>query len=215
MEKGHYGQYTGNARHSRKEEMIHDRELIYDAKKQLHRADKDYKHDSPAKKTVSMSDGIGSDVYQPKTPSNNKPKASMMSIGSDSRVDISKAAGGIGTFKENFPSSSSQPSSMSTSRSSYVPTGEARRERRLGKAERKADLKRSQKKHIAANRLEKKASRIKDRAYIKGDAGSYNQYKDSPATMYGKKEGSPAKNSGLGPKTAGSGMYMRACGYKK
>ena len=96
-----------------------------------------------------------------------------------------------------------------------MPTGEARRERRLGKAERKADLKRSQKKHIAANRLEKKASRIKDRAYIKGDAGSYNQYKDSPATMYGKKEGSPAKNSGLGPKTAGSGMYMRACGYKK
>lgn len=49
MEKGHYGQYTGNARHSRKEEMIHDRELIYDAKKQLHRADQDYKHDSPAK----------------------------------------------------------------------------------------------------------------------------------------------------------------------
>ena len=48
MEKGHYGQYTGNARHSRKEEMIHDRELIYDAKKQLHRADQDYKHDSPA-----------------------------------------------------------------------------------------------------------------------------------------------------------------------
>jgi hypothetical protein len=29
--------------------MIHDRELIYDAKKQLHDADKDYKHDSPAK----------------------------------------------------------------------------------------------------------------------------------------------------------------------
>ena len=49
MEKGHYGQYTGNARHSRKEEMIHDRELIYDAKKQLHKADQDYKHDSPAK----------------------------------------------------------------------------------------------------------------------------------------------------------------------
>ena len=50
MEKGHYGQYTGNARHSRKEEMIHDRELIYDAKKQLHHADQDYKHDSPARK---------------------------------------------------------------------------------------------------------------------------------------------------------------------
>ena len=216
MEKGHYGEYTGNARHSRKEEMIHDRELIYDAKKQLHRADEDYKHDSPAKNiSPSIHDTVGADVNEPQTVGKNKPTASMASIGTDSRVDISKAAGGIGTFKENFPSSSSQPSSMSTSRSSYVPTGEARRARRLGKAERKADLKRSQKKHIAANRLEKKASRIKDRAYIKGDAGSYNQYKDSPATMYGKKEGSPAKNSGLGPKTAGSGMYMRACGYKK
>lgn len=239
MEKGHYGQYTGNARHSRKEEMIHDRELIYDAKKQLHRADKDYKHDSP--NHMAVGDRIGADVYGQPTAKPKASKSSMISIGSDS-VDISKAAGGIGTFKENFPSSSSQPSSTSTSRSSYVPTGEARRERRLGKAERKADLKRSQGKHIAANRLEKKASRIKDRAYIKGDAGSYNQYKDSPvngnaftkamadsggdydkakqmldspAAMYGKKEGSPAKNSGLGPKTAGSGMYMRACGYKK
>ena len=48
MEKGHYGDYTGNSRHSRKEEMIHDRELISDAKKQLHNADTDYKHDSPA-----------------------------------------------------------------------------------------------------------------------------------------------------------------------
>ena len=47
MEKGHYGDYTGNSRHSRKEEMIHDRELISDAKKQLHSADEDYKHDSP------------------------------------------------------------------------------------------------------------------------------------------------------------------------
>ena len=52
MERGHYGQYTGNAKHSRKEEMIHDRELIYDAKKQLHRADQDYKSDSPAKKAL-------------------------------------------------------------------------------------------------------------------------------------------------------------------
>ena len=48
MKKGHYGDYTGNARHSRKEEIIHDRELIYDAKKQLHHADQDYKSDSPA-----------------------------------------------------------------------------------------------------------------------------------------------------------------------
>ena len=52
MEKGHFGHYTGNARHSRKEEMIHDRELIYDAKKQLHHADQDYKSDSPAHKAL-------------------------------------------------------------------------------------------------------------------------------------------------------------------
>ena len=209
--KGYYGEYTGNARHSRKEEMIHDRELIHDAKAQLHEADKDYKHDSPFERSYSIDDSIGSDLQPPKTTSEKSAtgKQSIVSIGSnnlvgDSTVDISKAAGGIGTFKENFPSSSSQPSSTSTSRSSYVPIGEARRERRLGKAERKADLKRSQKKHIAANRLEKKASRIKDRAYVKGDAGSYNQYKPSPL-----------ENSGLGPKKAGSGLYMRACGYKK
>ena len=52
MEKGHFGGYTGNARHSRKEEMIHDRELISDAKKQLHHADQDYKHDSPAHRAL-------------------------------------------------------------------------------------------------------------------------------------------------------------------
>ena len=54
MEEGHYGDYTGNARHSRKEEMIHDRELIYDAKKQLHHADQDYKHDSPARMNADL-----------------------------------------------------------------------------------------------------------------------------------------------------------------
>lgn len=52
MKKGHYGDYTGNARHSRKEEMIHDRELIYDAKKQLHHADQDYKSDSPTHRAL-------------------------------------------------------------------------------------------------------------------------------------------------------------------
>jgi hypothetical protein len=49
MEQGHFGHYTGNARHSRKMEMIHDREMIYDAKMQMHKADEDYKEDSPAK----------------------------------------------------------------------------------------------------------------------------------------------------------------------
>jgi len=49
MEQGHFGHYTGNARHSRKMEIIHDREMIYDAKMQMHKADEDYKEDSPAK----------------------------------------------------------------------------------------------------------------------------------------------------------------------
>jgi len=39
-----------------------------------------------------------------------------------------------------------------------------------------------------------------------------NDIADSPMSMYGD---SPVENSGLGPKTAGSGLYMRACGYKK
>ena len=43
MKKGHYGDYTGNARHSRKQEMIHDREMIYDAKTQIHNEDQKYK----------------------------------------------------------------------------------------------------------------------------------------------------------------------------
>ena len=45
MEKGHYGQYTGNARCSRKMEMIHDRELIYDANKQEKTGSKETKSD--------------------------------------------------------------------------------------------------------------------------------------------------------------------------
>ena len=49
--------YSGNhPRFSRKEEMIHDRELIYDAKQQLHRADKAYK-ESPASKMDPMYNG--------------------------------------------------------------------------------------------------------------------------------------------------------------
>jgi hypothetical protein len=134
MEKGHYGQYTGNARHSRKEEMIHDRELIYDAKKQLHNADKDYKKDSPAQRAL-----VGD---QDKLPGHLK-KA------------ISDA-----------------PAQMNADLA-YDP--------------------------------------INDRA--DSPMSMYGK-KESPAAMYGKKE-SPVKNSGLGPKTTGSGLYMRACGYKK
>jgi hypothetical protein len=44
-----------------------------------------------------------------------------------------------------------------------------------------------------------------------GDYDKAKQALDSPAAKYG----TPLENSGLGPKTAGSGLYMRACGYKK
>lgn len=112
--KGYYGEYTGNARHSRKEEMIHDRELIYDAKTQLHKADQDYKHDSPAHRAL---------------------------VGNQDRLpDQLKQA------------ISDAPAQMN------------------------ADLK-------------------------------YDPVNDIAD--------SPVENSGLGPKTAGSGLYMRACGYKK
>ena len=115
MEKGHYGDYTGNARHSRKEEMIHDRELIYDAKKQLHNADTDYKHDSPAKMYGKKESPVNGNAF-------------------------TKAMADSG-----------------------------------------------------------------------GDYDKAKQALDSPAAKYG----TPLENSGLGPKTAGSGLYMRACGYKK
>ena len=263
MEKGHFGGYTGNARHSRKEEMIHDRELISDAKKQLHHADQDYKHDSPAhralvgdqnklpghlKKAISDAPAqMNADLAY--DPINDRADSPMMNLNKgysplkgvfgsapgsvNSRIgsgDISKASGGIGTFKENYPdntftnqvqsnlalgdiskaagragtfkenypdkpsSTSPSPSTTSGKSSSYTTVGQNRREKRLGKAERKADLKKSQGKIVATNRLEKKASRIKNRAYVKGDSGSSNQYDtktESPMSMYGKKE-SPA-----------------------
>jgi hypothetical protein len=263
MEKGHFGGYTGNARHSRKEEMIHDRELIYDAKKQLHHADQDYKSDSPAhralvgnqnklpghlKKAISdapaqmnadlkydpindiadspmmnlnkgyspLKGVFGGDigeVIEQKPLVDTSPEGMIKAATRPSTAfsdsvkknlalgDISKAAGRAGTFKENYPDkpSPTSPSPTSGKSSSYTTVGQDRREKRLGKAERKADLKMSQDKIVAAKRLFKKASRIKNRAYIKGDSGSSNQYDEikilhSPVSMYGKKEGSPAKN---------------------
>ena len=73
-------------------------------------------------------------------------------------------------------SASTAATDESKSTSSYTTSGQGRRERRLGKAERKADLKKSQDKVVASRRLEKKASRIKNRAYVKGDKGATNQY---------------------------------------
>lgn len=213
MEKGHFGKYTGNARHSRKEEMIHDRELIYDAKKQLHDADKDYKKDSPfegnaftgamadsggdyaqakealdspAKNLTSVAKigtGMGNGKGIPKEQMGQKPYG-MIRIGSDSKPITLGITGVNGATKQNNPMTSARTTSASTaatdeskSTSSYTTSGQGRRERRLGKAERKADLKKSQGKLVATNRLDKKASRIKNRAYVKGDKGATNQYK--------------------------------------
>ena len=241
MEKGHFGDYTGNARHSRKEEMIHDRELIFDAKKQLHNADKDYKKDGPhmqgdldkdgklsgyeanrqEKISEAMSDspaelhggihttppgrstsrvnleaktltsvpkistGIGSvNKVNPNAKTKKQQAFGMISIGSDSKPITLGITGVNGATKQNNPMTSARTTSASTaatdeskSTSSYTTSGQGRRERRLGKAERKADLKKSQGKLVATNRLEKKASRIKNRAYVKGDKGATNQYK--------------------------------------
>ena len=243
MEKGHFGQYTGNARHSRKEEMIHDRELIYDAKKQLHKADQDYKHDSPAKMykdspvngnafTKAMADS-GGDYAQAKEALDsplgaegginagnaNSNSTSVATLGTGMTFEkfaegqakkqkpygifsigdkpaslkgsygASEAStGGLGltggsgrsnpmTSARTTSASTESNSTESNSTSSYTTSGQGRRERRLGKAERKADLKKSQDKVVASRRLDKKASRIKNRAYVKGDRGATNQYK--------------------------------------
>tara|TARA_R110001592_G_scaffold339_2_gene1965 strand:+ start:394 stop:861 length:468 start_codon:yes stop_codon:yes gene_type:complete len=70
MEQGHYGHYTGNSRASRlKNDMIHERELIHDAKNQIHNEDKKYhsagmqKYDAVAKNSkayiAGMENGMG------------------------------------------------------------------------------------------------------------------------------------------------------------
>jgi len=223
MEKGHFGKYTGNARHSRKEEMIHDRELIFDAKKQLHNADKYYKKDSSSfqmqgdldkdgkmsgyeanrqkKISEAMSDGpvkamgdvvrLETGTANRETPKSNGNKTptqktpSIISFGSTIEPITLGITGVNGATKQNNPMTSARTTSASTaateskSTSSYTTSGQGRRERRLGKAERKADLKKSQDKVVASRRLEKKASRIKNRAYVKGDQGATNQYKQT------------------------------------
>jgi len=235
MEKGHFGKYTGNARHSRKEEMIHDRELIFDAKKQLHNADKDYKKDSPfegnaftgamadsggnyaqAKEALDSPLGAEGGINAGNANSNSTSVATLgtgmtfekfaegqakkqkpygiFSIGDKpaslkGSYGASEAStGGLGltggsgrsnpmTSARTTSASTESNSTESNSTSSYTTSGQGRRERRLGKAERKADLKKSQDKVVATRRLEKKASRIKNRAYVKGDKGATNQYR--------------------------------------
>ena len=99
MEKGHFGHYTGNARHSRKEEMIHDRELIYDAKKQLHHADQDYKSDSPAHKAlVGNQDNLNSGL---KKAISDAPAQMNADLAYDPVNDIADSPMGMYGKKEN------------------------------------------------------------------------------------------------------------------
>ena len=162
MEKGHYGQYTGNARHSRKEEMIHDRELIYDAKKQLHHADQDYKSDSPAKNSGLGPKKAGSALY--KIFGNDLGEIRGAYGGGSSNNEFSGESGGSSTT----PTPSTVPPATKTESfgvASGTSKGADRRERRLGKAERKASVSTGKTKA----RLERKADRIKRRQTIKGD----------------------------------------------
>ena len=165
MEKGHFGGYTGNARHSRKEEMIHDRELIYDAKKQLHHADQDYKSDSPAKNSglgpkkagsalnmvfstpVRGATGGGSSGYTPTHP------------------DAQEIETGVTPTTPTTPTVPPATKTESFGIASGTSRGADRRERRLGKAERKASVSTGKTKA----RLDEKAQRIKRRQIIKGD----------------------------------------------
>ena len=62
MEKGHYGQYTGNARHSRREDESYDANKAYDknlsASARLHYLENDRAdHKSPAKAIDPMYNG--------------------------------------------------------------------------------------------------------------------------------------------------------------
>jgi hypothetical protein len=169
MEKGHFGHYTGNARHSRKEEMIHDRELIYDAKKQLHHADQDYKSDSPAQMNADL-------AYDP----------------------VNDRADSSATNKDKRHNN--------------------KLDRIQGRLDKGMKSKRQAERNL--NRLEK----ITNEANRAGNFETYNRATtaaDQAVDQYANFGGSPAKNSGLGPKEAGSGAYMTSpannvgCKYTK
>ena len=169
MEKGHFGHYTGNARHSRKEEMIHDRELIYDAKKQLHHADQDYKSDSPAQMNADL-------AYDP----------------------VNDRADSSATNKDKRHNN--------------------KLDRIQGRLDKGMKSKRQAERNL--NRLEK----ITHEANRADNFETYNRATtatDQAVDQYANFEGSPARNSGLGPKEAGSGAYMTSpannvgCKYTK
>ena len=238
MEKGHFGGYTGNARHSRKEEMIHDRELIYDAKKQLHHADQDYKSDSPAHRALvgnqdrlpgHLKKAISDAPAQMNAdPVNDRADSPMFNLNKgytpllrldgavaevfDNNINVRARYKGthpdsreIATGVPSTPSSAPTVPSDTKKESFGVPSGTSagadRRERRLGKAERKASVSTGKTKA----RLEKKADRIKRRQTIKGD-GLQSKPTVKPSGGSGSKS-----SSGLGG-SGGSGSGSRNSG---
>ena len=124
MEKGHYGNYTGNARHSRKEEMIHDRELIYDAKKQLHHADQDYKSDSPAQMNADLAyDPVNDRADSPVNNSGLGPKTVDTPMFNLNKGYTPLRRDGLaGVFDNNTNLTSNQNPGGGGSDSSYTPT---------------------------------------------------------------------------------------------
>jgi hypothetical protein len=205
MEEGHYGNYTGNARHSRKEEIIHDRELIHDAKKQLHHADQDYKSDSPAqnsglgpKKAGSALNMVFSTPVRGATGGGSDGKKEDMGNHPDDR----EIASGVTPTTSTTPTVPPATKTESFGVASGTSIGADRRERRLGKAERKASVSTGKTKA----RLERKADRIKRRQTIKGD-GLQSKPTVKPSGSGGSKNsGGSVRSGGLGGSGGGGGV---------
>jgi hypothetical protein len=205
MEEGHYGNYTGNARHSRKEEIIHDRELIHDAKKQLHHADQYYKSDSPAqnsglgpKKAGSALNMVFSTPVRGATGGGSDGKKEDMGNHPDDR----EIASGVTPTTPTTPTVPPATKTESFGVASGTSIGADRRERRLGKAERKASVSTGKTKA----RLERKADRIKRRQIIKGD-GLQSKPTVKPSGSGGSKNsGGSVRSGGLGGSGGGGGV---------
>ena len=173
--------------------MIHDRELIYDAKKQLHHADQDYKSDSPAHRAL-----VGN---QDKLPGHLKKAISdaPAQMNADLAYDpVNDRADSSATNKDKRHNN--------------------KLDRIQGRLDKGMKSKRQAERNL--NRLEK----ITNEANRAGNFETYNRATtaaDQAVDQYANFGGSPAKNSGLGPKEAGSGAYMTSpannvgCKYTK
>jgi len=186
MEKGHYGQYTGNARHSRKEEMIHDRELIYDTKKQLHNADQDYKHDSPAHRAL-----VGDQNKLPghlKKAISDAPAQMNADLAYDPINDRADSPMSMYGKKES-------PAAMYGKKESPATNKDKRQNKKLDRIEGRLD--RGMKSKRQAERNLDRAEKITHKANKAGNFKTYNRATtaaDQALDQYANFEGSPAKN---------------------